>query len=93
MQDSRSGEALPPPGPSLNTWIEICELGNRKPISTIMLDWLFPIREFPLGLSCYSKFYQPDELESLINMHLTMYYTIATELEESLTAAVRNSYR
>jgi hypothetical protein len=78
-----TGQWLPPSGPSLVTWLQLHDSSIDHIQARIMLHWLFPIREFPLGAKHYSKFYEMDELESLINIQLVMYRIVISDIEQA----------
>jgi hypothetical protein len=90
-RDERTGEIFPPPGPEFEVWLELRETsqtkGSRR-MTGIMFESLFPIREFPLGTTCYQCFYDLRELEALINIHLAMYRLIQADLEGALARSL-----
>lgn len=90
-RDERTGEIFPPPGPKFEVWLEPRETSDSKGsrrMAGIRFESLFPIREFPLGTRCYHDFYDLHELEALINVYLTMYRLIQTDLEGALVRSL-----
>jgi hypothetical protein len=79
-----TGQWLPPSGPSLVTWLQLHDSASNHVLTRIMLDWLLPIREFPLGTNWCCRFYEMDELESLVNMQLVMYRIVIADIEQAV---------
>lgn len=83
-RDEATGNMVPSILPTLDTWIEVIKADSEDIPINVPLEWLFPIREFPLSFNRYCKFYQLNQLESLINMHINMYQVVEDELIDAI---------
>ena len=74
-------------GPLLTNWLEVAQVRpGRKDCETELafsIESFLPIREYPLGIENYSKFYTAAELEAICRIHLVLYALIQEELESA----------